>query len=138
MLTEYVALTCCQSCHSPLVLLSGVSKLADSELTAAYAEEEDLDSPETPDTHWETFGQETPSSETVSATRSMCFKSTWPYRLSASPLASSPLSIVSEGRTSTPKKHGSLSTGDRKRVASIASSALTLFGIRYSCLLLPP
>ena len=126
------------SCHSPLVLLSGVSELADPELTAAYAETEDLDSLETPDTHWETFGQETPSSETVSATRSMCFKSTWPYRLSALPLASSPLSTVSEGYTSTLEQHGSLSTGDRKRVASMASPALTLFGIRHFCLLLPP
>ena len=37
------------------------------------------------------------------------------------PLASWPLSGVSEDYTSTLEKHGSLSTGNRKRVASIVS-----------------
>ena len=41
-------------------------------------------------------------------------------------LASGPLSGVSEDCASTFEKYGSLSTSDRKRVASIASPALTL------------
>ena len=55
-----------------------------------------------------------------------CCKSTWPSPVVSLPLASSLLSTVSEGCTSTLEKQGSLSTGDRKRVASIASLALTL------------
>ena len=54
-----------------------------------------------------------------------------------------PLSGVSEDCASTFEKYGSLSTGDRKRVASIASPALTLkphdlHFRQYFCLVWPP